>query len=118
MYSFLFLVALGVDYSIFLVVRAKQLTPAHGTKEAMARAVAYTGGVITSAGIVLAAVFVVLGVLPLIAMAQCGIIVALGVLLGTFLVPAIFTTVSNPIWWPNKLARGSVRTPEPTKLQS
>lgn len=122
-YSFRFLVALGVDYSIFLVVRAKQLTPAHGTKEAMARAVAYTGGVITSAGIVLAAVFVVLGVLPLIAMAQCGIIVSLGVLLDTFLVrtlliPAIFTTIGDLIWWPNKLARGSVRTPEPTKFQS
>lgn len=122
-YSFLFLVALGVDYSIFLVVRAKQLTPAYGTKEAMARAVAYTGGVITSAGIVLAAVFVVLGVLPLIAMAQCGIIVSLGVLLDTFLVrtlliPAIFTTIGDLIWWPNKLARGSVRTPEPTKFQS
>lgn len=109
-YSFLFLVALGVDYSIFLVVRARQMVPDHGTKEAMVRAVAYTGGVITSAGIVLAAVFVVLGVLPLIVMAQVGIIVSLGVLLDTFLVrtlivPALFDKVGNYMWWPSKLAK-------------
>lgn len=109
-YSFLFLVALGVDYSIFLVVRARQMVPDHGTKEAMVRAVAYTGGVITSAGIVLAAVFVVLGVLPLIVMAQVGVIVSLGVLLDTFLVrtlivPALFDKVGNYMWWPSKLAK-------------
>ncbi|HHY06971.1 MAG TPA: MMPL family transporter [Corynebacteriales bacterium] len=109
-YSFLFLVALGVDYSIFLVVRARQMVPDYGTKEAMVRAVAYTGGVITSAGIVLAAVFVVLGVLPLIVMAQVGIIVSLGVLLDTFLVrtliiPALFEKGGNLMWWPSKLAK-------------
>ena len=105
LYSFLFLVALGVDYSIFLTIRAREEAATHTTREAMVRAVALTGGVITSAGIVLASVFVVLGVLPLIVLTQVGAIVALGVLLDTFVVrtlvvPALFTLVGDRVWWP------------------
>ena len=105
LFAFLFLVALGVDYTIFLVTRAKEETPAHGTRDGIVRAVSATGAVISSAGIVLAAVFCVLGVLPLIALTQVGIIVGLGILLDTFLVrtviiPALFTLVGPKIWWP------------------
>ncbi|VDM87938.1 Membrane protein YdfJ [Mycobacterium basiliense] len=108
LYAFLFLAALGVDYTIFLVTRAREEV-AHkgvrGTSEGMIRAVSATGGVITSAGIVLAAVFCVLGVLPLIVLTQLGIIVGLGILLDTFVVrtlviPALFTLIGDRIWWP------------------
>ena len=110
LFAFLFLVALGVDYTIFLVIRAQEETPDHGTREGIVRAVALTGGVITSAGIVLAAVFAVLGVLPLITLAQLGIIVGLGILLDTFVVrtlviPAVFTLVGRRVWWPSPLAQ-------------
>ena len=112
LYSFLFLVALGVDYSIFLTIRAREEAATHSTREAMVRAVALTGGVITSAGIVLASVFVVLGVLPLIVLTQVGVIVALGVLLDTFVVrtlviPALFTLVGDKVWWPGNPRRGA-----------
>ena len=105
LFAFLFLVALGVDYTIFLVTRAKEETPLHGTRGGIVRAVSATGAVITSAGIVLAAVFAVLGVLPLIALTQLGIIVGLGILLDTFVVrtvviPALFTLIGPRIWWP------------------
>ncbi len=105
LFAFLFLVALGVDYTIFLVTRAREETPVHGTKYGIIRAVSATGAVITSAGIVLAAVFCVLGVLPLIALTQVGIIVGLGILLDTFVVrtviiPALFTLIGPRIWWP------------------
>jgi RND superfamily putative drug exporter len=105
LFAFLFLVALGVDYTIFLVTRAREESAQHRVPEAMTRAVSATGGVITSAGIVLAAVFAVLGVLPLITLTQLGIIVGLGILLDTFLVrtvvvPALFTLVGERIWWP------------------
>lgn len=110
LYSFLFLVALGVDYSIFLTIRAREEAATHPTREAMLRAVALTGGVITSAGIVLASVFVVLGVLPLVVLTQVGVIVALGVLLDTFvvrtlMVPALFTLVGDRVWWPGNPRR-------------
>lgn len=116
LFAFLFLVALGVDYTIFLVTRAREETPDHGTKNGIVRAVALTGGVITSAGVVLAAVFAVLGVLPLITLTQLGIIVGLGILLDTFVVrtlviPAVFTLVGRRVWWPSKLWR--VTDPEP-----
>ncbi|MEO7078481.1 MAG: MMPL family transporter, partial [Rhodococcus sp. (in: high G+C Gram-positive bacteria)] len=106
LFAFLFLVALGVDYTIFLVTRTREETPGHGTRSAIVRAVGATGGVITSAGIVLAAVFCVLGVLPLITLTQLGIIVGLGILLDTFVVrtlviPALFTLIGPGIWWPN-----------------
>ncbi len=105
LFALLFLVALGVDYTIFLVTRAREETPAHGTRDGIVRAVSATGAVITSAGIVLAAVFCVLGVLPLIALTQVGIIVGLGILLDTFVVrtvviPALFTLIGPRIWWP------------------
>lgn len=105
LFAFLFLVALGVDYTIFLVTRAREETPEHGTRDGIVRAVSATGAVITSAGIVLAAVFCVLGVLPLIVLTQVGIIVGLGILLDTFLVrtviiPALFTLIGPRIWWP------------------
>ena len=105
LFAFLFLVALGVDYTIFLVTRAREETPEHGTQDGIVRAVSATGAVITSAGIVLAAVFCVLGVLPLIVLTQIGIIVGLGILLDTFVVrtviiPALFTLIGPRIWWP------------------
>lgn len=105
LFAFLFLVALGVDYTIFLVTRAREETPAHGVRDGMVRAVSATGGVITSAGIVLASVFCVLGVLPLIVLTQLGIIVGLGILLDTFVVrtlviPALFAMIGVRIWWP------------------
>ncbi|BAX91684.1 MMPL family transporter [Mycobacterium shigaense] len=105
LFAFLFLAALGVDYTIFLVTRAREEAARHGTRDGMIRAVSATGGVITSAGIVLAAVFCVLGVLPLIVMAQLGIIVGLGILLDTFVVrtlviPALFELIGERIWWP------------------
>ncbi|MDA0250870.1 MAG: MMPL family transporter [Actinomycetota bacterium] len=105
LFAFLFLVALGVDYTIFLVSRAREETPLYGTRGGIVRAVSATGAVITSAGIVLAAVFAVLGVLPLIALTQLGIIVGLGILLDTFVVrtvviPALFTLIGPRVWWP------------------
>ncbi|QKJ25656.1 MMPL family transporter [Aquiluna borgnonia] len=105
--AFLFLVALGVDYSIFLVTRAQEEAVEFGTREGMRRALGATGGVITSAGILLAAVFSVLGVLPLVSLAQIGIIVCIGVLLDTLLVrtvlvPAMAFKLGAKFWWPRK----------------
>ena len=107
LFSFLFLVALGVDYSIFLVTRAKEEVPVLGTTEGMIRALAATGGVITSAGILLAAVFAVLGVLPLITLTQVGVIVCVGVLIDTLLVrtvivPAMAFIAKDRFWWPRR----------------
>ena len=109
LFAFLFLAALGVDYTIFLVTRAREEAAQHGARDGMVRAVSATGGVITSAGIVLAAVFCVLGVLPLMVLTQLGIIVGLGILLDTFVVrtlviPALFALVGNRIWWPTSPA--------------
>lgn len=106
LFAFLFLAALGVDYTIFLVVRAREEASRHGARLGMIRAVSATGAVITSAGIVLAAVFAVLGVLPLMVLTQLGIIVGLGILLDTFVVrtlviPAVFALIGDRIWWPN-----------------
>jgi RND superfamily putative drug exporter len=108
LFSFLFLVALGVDYNIFLVTRAREEAVRHGTRGGMIRALASTGGVITSAGILLAAVFAVLGVLPLITLTQIGIIVCIGVLLDTLLVrtvlvPALAFIAGEKFWWPSKV---------------
>jgi len=103
--SLVFLVALGVDYNIFLTARAKEESYAHGAKEGMLRALAATGAVITSAGIVLAGTFAVLAVLPIWSLTQIGFAVAFGVLLDTFLVrsllvPALSWTAGKKIWWP------------------
>jgi len=108
LFSFLFLVALGVDYNIFLVTRAREEAVVHGTRDGMIRALSATGGVITSAGILLAAVFAVLGVLPLITLTQIGIIVCIGVLLDTLLVrtvlvPALAFLAGERFWWPSKV---------------
>ena len=105
--AFLFLVALGIDYTIFLVHRARREAAEHGTAKGMVEAVTHTGGVITSAGIVLAAVFAALGVLPLVTLGQLGLIVGIGVLIDTLLVrtvivPAVFTLIGDKIWWPSK----------------
>ncbi len=107
LFSFLFLVALGVDYNIFLVTRAREEALNHGTRTGMIRALASTGGVITSAGILLAAVFAVLGVLPLITLTQIGIIVCIGVLLDTLLVrtvivPSLAFITGEKFWWPGR----------------
>jgi RND superfamily putative drug exporter len=107
--AFLFLVALGVDYNIFLVTRAREEAREHGSREGMLRALTVTGGVITSAGILLAAVFAVLGVLPLVALAQLGTIICVGVLLDTLvvrtmLVPAIAVLLGDRFWWPRKVS--------------
>jgi RND superfamily putative drug exporter len=107
LFSFLFLVALGVDFNIFLVTRAKEEAEKLGTRQGMIKALSATGGVITSAGVLLAAVFAVLGVLPLVALAQIGVIVCIGVLLDTLLVrtvivPALAFMTGKKFWWPLK----------------
>ena len=108
LFAFVFLVALGVDYNIFLMARAREETLKHGTREGMLRALAVTGGVITSAGIVLAGTFSVLAVLPLVFLTEIGFVVAFGVLLDTFLVrsvlvPALVLKLGPRVWWPSKL---------------
>ena len=109
-FAFIFLVALGVDYNIFLMARVREETMKHGTRPGMLRGLAVTGGVITSAGIVLAGTFLVLGVLPLVFLTQIGFVIAFGVLLDTFivrsvLVPALVLDVGPKVWWPSSLAR-------------
>ena len=110
LYAFVFLVALGIDYNIFLMARVREEAQRHGTHTGMIRGLAVTGGVITSAGIVLAGTFAVLGVLPLIFLTQIGFVVAFGVLLDTFLVrsvlvPALVLDIGRRVWWPSALAR-------------
>jgi RND superfamily putative drug exporter len=114
LFAFVFLVALGVDYNIFLMARAREETVVHGTRAGMLRALAVTGGVITSAGIVLAGTFSVLAVLPLVFLTEIGFVVAFGVLLDTFLVrsvlvPALVEMIGPKIWWPSALAREEER---------
>ncbi|MCW2597167.1 MAG: putative rane protein ActII-3, partial [Jatrophihabitans sp.] len=109
LFAFVFLVALGIDYNIFLMTRVREETLEHGTRQGIVRGLAVTGGVITSAGIVLAATFVVLGVLPIVFLAEIGFAVAFGVLLDTILVrsiivPALSYDIGKKIWWPSKLA--------------
>ncbi|MEV1015032.1 efflux RND transporter permease subunit [Micromonospora sp. NPDC049801] len=106
--AFVFLVALGVDYNIFLVTRAREDARSAGTRDGMLSALRVTGGVITSAGVLLAAVFAVLGVLPLITLTQIGIIVCIGVLLDTLLVrtvlvPALAFLLGDRFWWPGRV---------------
>lgn len=108
--AFLFLVALGVDYNIFLVSRAREETPRLGTREGMLKALSATGGVITSAGLVLAATFAVLATLPLVMLVELGFLVAFGVLLDALLVrsvlvPALTLLIGRRIWWPSQLSQ-------------
>ena len=110
LFGFIFLVALGVDYNIFLMARVREESARHGTREGMLRGLAVTGGVITSAGIVLAGTFLVLGVLPLVTLTEIGFLVAFGVLLDTLvvrsiLVPALTLDLGDRIWWPSSLTR-------------
>jgi RND superfamily putative drug exporter len=104
--GFVFLVALGVDYTVFLASRIRQEAPAHA-EGGVQVALAATGGVITSAGLVLAATFTVLGVLPLVALTELGFLVAVGVLLDTFIVrslvvPAVALLLGERFWWPGR----------------
>ncbi|MCS4489699.1 MMPL family transporter [Corynebacterium sp. ES2775-CONJ] len=108
LYAFVFLVALGIDYSIFLISRAKEEAQIYGTRIGVMRSLSATGGVITSAGILLAAVFAALGVLPLVALAQIGVIIFIGVLLDTLIVrtillPAVVEIIGEKFWWPTRL---------------
>ena len=110
LFAFVFLVALGIDYNIFLMARVREETLTHGTREGMLRGLAVTGTVITSAGIVLAGTFSALAVLPLVSLTEIGFTIAIGVLLDTFivrtlLVPALVLEVGDRVWWPSALAR-------------
>ena len=107
LYGFVFLVALGVDYNIFLMSRVREESLVHGTRRGILRGLVATGGVITSAGLVLAATFAALGVIPILFLAQLAFIVAFGVLLDTFivrslLVPAVSYDIGRAIWWPSR----------------
>ncbi|HET8589908.1 MAG TPA: MMPL family transporter, partial [Nakamurella sp.] len=111
LFAFVFLVALGIDYNIFLMTRVREETLRHGTRRGTVFALALTGGVITSAGVVLAATFSALAVLPLLFLAQIAFLVAFGVLLDTLvvrslLVPALTIEIGRWIWWPSRLAKG------------
>ncbi len=115
LFAFLFLVALGVDYNIFLTTRAREEAQHHGTKEGMVRALSSTGAVITSAGILIAAVFAVLGVLPVVALTQIGVIVCIGVLLDTLVVrtlvvPALVFLTGDRFWFPSRPAARAPRS--------
>ena len=108
LFAFIFLVALGIDYNIFLMTRVREEALKLGTSAGTTKGVTVTGGVITSAGIVLAATFTVLGVLPLVFLAEIAFAVAFGVLLDTLvvrsiLVPALVHLIGPKIWWPSKL---------------
>ncbi|MEU7415453.1 MMPL family transporter [Streptomyces antibioticus] len=111
LYGFVFLVALGVDYNIFLMSRVREESLRHGVRQGVLRGLVTTGGVITSAGVVLAATFAALGVIPLAFLVQIAFIVAFGVLLDTLvvrslLVPALVRDIGGPVWWPSRLGRG------------
>jgi RND superfamily putative drug exporter len=124
---FVFLVALGIDYNIFLMTRVREEAQQHGTRKAALIGLAATGGVITSAGLVLAGTFSALATLPVVSLAEIGVAVAVGVLLDTLVVRSILVTALNldigrHIWWPSKLAtRGdepeAPETPEPAVLE-
>ncbi|KTR53097.1 MMPL family transporter [Curtobacterium oceanosedimentum] len=112
LYAFVFLVALGVDYNIFLMTRVREESLRHGPREGVLRGLAATGGVITSAGIVLAATFAALGVIPILFLAQIAFVVAFGVLLDTvvvrsLLVPALVIDLGRRAWWPSRLSRAA-----------
>lgn len=110
LFVFVFLVALGIDYNIFLTTRIREEATRQGTRPGVLTGLAATGAVITSAGLVLAGTFAALGTLPLVALAEIGFAVALGVLLDTFvvrsvLVTALFLDVGPKVWWPHRLSR-------------
>lgn len=111
LFAFVFLVALGIDYNIFLMTRAREEALRHGHRAGVLRALTLTGGVITSAGVVLAATFAALAVLPILFLLQLAFLVAFGVLLDallvrSLLVPALSLDIGRRTWWPGRLARG------------
>jgi RND superfamily putative drug exporter len=114
LWAFVFLVALGVDYNIFLMARVREEALRYGTRQGMLRGLAVTGGVITSAGIVLAGTFSILGSLPLVFLTELGFVIAFGVLLDTFLVrsvlvPALVFDIGPKVWWPSTLSQSLER---------
>ena len=109
LFGFVFLVALGIDYNIFLMTRVREETGKIGVHDGTIKALVVTGGVITSAGTVLAATFAALGVIPILFLAQIAFIVAFGVLLDTvivrsLLVPSLTLEIGKAMWWPSKLS--------------
>jgi RND superfamily putative drug exporter len=105
-FAFIFLVALGIDYTIFLMARVREEARRHGTREGMLRAIAATGPVITSAGVILAGTFAVLMTFPVWVIFDIGFVVALGILLDTFIVrtimvPAAVELLGDKVWWPS-----------------
>jgi RND superfamily putative drug exporter len=109
LYTFVFLVALGIDYNIFLATRIREEAVKHGTREGILTGLAVTGGVITAAGVVLAGTFIVLVTTPVVFLVEVGLAIAIGVLLDTFLVrsilvPALALDIGHKIWWPNEAA--------------
>lgn len=110
LFGFVFLVALGIDYNIFLMTRVREESLTRGTRDGVLRGLSATGGVITSAGLVLAATFAALAVIPILFLLQLAFIVAFGVLIDTFvvrslLVPALVYDIGPAVWWPSKLSR-------------
>ncbi len=120
LFGFVFLVALGIDYSIFLMTRVREESIRAGTRPGILKGLAVTGGVITSAGVVLAATFAALGVLPILFLAQIAFIVAFGVLLDTIVVRSLFVPsvsylIGKRVWAPSKLARRDDEAIEPAE---
>jgi RND superfamily putative drug exporter len=119
LYGFVFLVALGIDYNIFLMTRVREESLARGTREGVLSGLVATGGVITSAGVVLAATFAALSVIPILFLVQLAIIVAFGVLLDALLVRALFVPalvhdVGDRVWWPSRrIGRGRHTAAQP-----
>ncbi|HET6532272.1 MAG TPA: MMPL family transporter [Actinoplanes sp.] len=123
LYVFVFLVALGIDYNIFLMTRVREEAQQHGPRRGALIGLAATGGVITSAGIVLAGTFAALGSLPLVAFAEIGFAVAFGVLLDTLVVRSVLVTALNLdldrwMWWPSRLSRRSAPEVPPRAAES
>jgi RND superfamily putative drug exporter len=113
---FVFLVALGIDYNIFLMTRVREESARLGTRQGALTGLAATGGVITSAGLVLAGTFAVLATLPLVEFTEIGVAVALGVLLDTIVVRSVLVTaltldIGRHIWWPSALAKPGASEP-------
>ncbi|MFJ3671672.1 MMPL family transporter [Streptomyces sp. NPDC090106] len=122
LFVFVFLVALGIDYNIFLTTRIREEAARQGTRTGVVTGLAATGAVITSAGLVLAGTFAALGTLPMVAFAEIGFAVALGVLLDTFvvrsvLVTSLFLDVGPKVWWPDRLSREDGNAPVPTEAE-
>lgn len=121
LYAFVFLVALGIDYTIFLMARVREESEEVGTRKGLLRGLAVTGGVITSAGIVLAATFGALAVIPLLFMLQLAIIVPLGLLIDTFivrtsLIAGLVHDIGDPVWWPRKIEPKSEKASDEVEI--